>query len=113
MYFVDLLPVLLAAAVALERLIEIIKPLCLKIKNVFTKVEYQECGKTEKIIMSILLGPVLCILAQIGIDVPKVNEAAVIQYILAGLIISLGSNFLHVLLSIIVAVKDAAEGLKK
>lgn len=113
MHFNDLLPILLTAATVLERLIEVVKPLYLKIKNRFSKEEYQECSKTEKIVMSIILGPLLCILAQIGIDIPKMNEAALIQYIFAGLIISLGSNCLHAILSIIIAVKDAAEGTRK
>jgi len=111
MDFAAVSAILLAVAVGLERLIEVVKPLYLQIKNKISKVQYEECSKAEKIIMSIILGPVLCILAQIGIDVPYVNEGALIQYILAGLLASLGSNVLHVVLSIIVAIKDAAEAL--
>lgn len=113
MQFEGLFAILLTMATALERLIEVIKPLYLQIKNEFSRIKYQECSKTEKIIMSIILGPVLCILARVGIDIPKVDELPFVQYIFAGLIISLGSNCLHSLLSIIIAVKNAAEGTRK
>lgn len=112
MDFVTVLTIILAVAIAVERVIEVIKPLYLQIKNKLLGKEYQECSKTEKIVMTILLGPVMCIIAQIGIDIPKVNEAAVIQYILAGLVSSMGSNVIHALLNIVVALKDAAEGIK-
>jgi hypothetical protein len=41
-----------------------------------------------------------------------VNEAALIQFILAGLVASLGSNVLHAILSIILAIKNNAENIK-
>lgn len=107
------LTIILAVAIAVERVIEVIKPLYLQVKNKLFGKEYPECSKTEKIVMTILLGPVMCIIAQVGIDIPKVNEAAVIQYILAGLLASTGSNVIHALLNIVVALKDAAEGIKK
>jgi hypothetical protein len=113
MDFKGLFPILMTAATVLERLIEAVKPLYLQIKNRFSKIKYSECSKTEKIIMSVILGPVLCISARIGIDIPQLNEPALIQYISAGLIISLGSNYLHAVLSIVIAIKDAAEGLRR
>ncbi len=112
MDFTSLLGIIVAAAIALERLVEVIKPFYLQIKKYVTGKEYLECSETEKKIMTILLGPVMCIVAQIGIDVPKVNEAALIQYILAGLVASLGSNVLHAILSIILAIKNNAENIK-
>jgi hypothetical protein len=104
--------ILLAVAGAIERLVEVIKPVYLQVKNAITKAGFQECTKSEKIVMSILLGPALCIITQIGIDIPRVNESAIIQYILAGLLASMGSNILHTVLSILLAFKDAAEGIK-
>lgn len=104
--------VILAAAVAVERAAEVIKPFYLKIKNRFTKVKYTECSKLEKEIMSILLGPAICIAAQVGVDLPSIGESAVLGQVLAGLAASLGSNFLHTVLSIALAIKNGAEIVK-
>jgi hypothetical protein len=112
MDFTTLLGIIVAAAIALERLVEVIKPFYLQIKNYFLGKKYEACSETEKKVMTILLGPVMCIVAQIGIDIPSVNEAALIQYILAGLVASLGSNVLHAMLSIILAIKNNAENIK-
>ena len=108
----SLLGVLLAVSIGLERLVEFIKPFYLQIKQVILGKKYTECTPAEKRNMAILLGPVLCILAQIGIDLPQINEAAVIQYILAGLVASLGSGTLHALYSIVVAIQKNAEALR-
>lgn len=108
----SLLGILLAVSIGLERLIEFIKPFYLQLKMAVLGKKYEECTPAEKRNMAILLGPVLCILAQIGIDLPQVNEAAIIQYILAGLVASLGSGTLHALYSIIVAIQKNAENLK-
>lgn len=113
MQFDGLLAVLMTMATALERTIEFIKPLYIWVKNKVTKANYQDCSKTEKIVMSIVLGPLLCLAAGVGIDIPKVDEAPFFQYLLAGLTSSLGSNFLHSTLSIAVALKDAAEGYRE
>lgn len=107
-----LLGIIVAAAIALERLVEVIKPFYLQIKKYIMGKTYSECTETEKKVMTIILGPIMCIVGQIGIDVPSVNEAALIQYILAGLVASLGSNVLHALLSIILAIKNNAENVK-
>jgi hypothetical protein len=109
MDFVTMLGVLLGVSVAVERAAEIIKPLYLKIINNYLKTPRTECTKIEKEIMSILLGPVICIVAQVGIDLPGISEANIIQQILAGLVASLGSNVLHALMSIILAIKNSAE----
>ena len=108
----SLLGVLLAVSIGLERLVEFIKPFYLQLKTAVTGKKYPECTPAEKRNMAILLGPVLCILAQIGIDLPQVNEAAIIQYILAGLVASLGSGTLHALYSIVVAIQKNAENLR-
>ena len=108
----SLLGILLAVSIGLERLIVFIQPFYLLIKQVVLGKVYEECTPAEKRNMAILLGPVLCILAQIGIDLPQVNEAAVIQYILAGLVASLGSGTLHALYSIVVAIQKNTEALK-
>ena len=112
MEFSVLLGIIVATAIALERLVEVIKPLYLQIKSaVFGKV-FKECLSEEKKIMTIILGPVMCIVARVGIDIPAVSEAVIIQYILAGLVASLGSNVLHALLSIVLAIKNNAENIK-
>lgn len=112
MDMVTSLGVLLAVSIALERLIVFIQPFYLQIKTVILGKTYTECTAAEKRNMAILLGPVLCILAQIGIDLPQINEAAIIQYILAGLVASLGSGTLHALYNIVVAIQKNAENIK-
>lgn len=108
----SLLGILLAVSIGLERLIVFIQPFYLQIKAVILGRTYKDCTPAEKRNMAILLGPVLCILAQIGIDLPHVNEAAIIQYILAGLVASLGSSTLHALYNIVVAIQKNAEALR-
>jgi len=112
MDLVSLLGVLLAVSIGLERLVEFIKPFYLQIKAVIFAKKYYECTAAEKRNMAILLGPVLCILSRIGIDLPQINEAAVIQYILAGLVASLGSSTLHAVYNIVLAIQKNAENLK-
>lgn len=111
MDIITILTIVLAVAVATERVVEIIKPLYLSIKKHFCKLA-DECTKTEKIIMSVLTGPMLCIIGGIGIDIPGIAEPAIVQAILTGLFASIGSNAIHTILSLVVAFKDAAEGIK-
>jgi hypothetical protein len=112
MDLITTLGIVAATAVAVERGVTVIKPLYLKVKNTFAKTPATECTKTEKEIITVILGPVICIVAQIGIDIPGVTENAYVQYVLAGLLASLGSNVLHALLSIILAIKNSAEEIK-
>jgi len=98
----------LAVAIAVERLVEVIKPFYLKAKNAFLKHNDEECTKTEKIIMTVLVGPFICIVGGVGINISGVS--AVGQQVLCGLIASIGSNVIHTLLNIVVAFKDIAEG---
>lgn len=102
--------IVLAVAIAVERLVEVVKPLYLRVKNTILKREYRECTKTEKIIMTVLIGPVLCIIGGIGLDIAGIPVAA--SQILCGLVASIGSNVIHTILNLIIAFKDAAEGLK-
>jgi hypothetical protein len=112
MDIVALLGTILAVSIGLERLVEFIKPFYLQIKSAIIGKKYSECTAAEKRNMAILLGPVLCIMARIGIDLPQINEAAVIQYLLAGLVASLGSSTLHALYNIVLAIQKNAENLK-
>ena len=112
MDIVTVLTIVLAVAIAIERVMEIVKPLYLKVKNAFAKQVYKECDKTEKIIMTVLLGPVLCIAGGIGIDIPGITEPVIVQAVLTGLFASIGSNVLHILLSIVIAIKNATEGIR-
>lgn len=109
MSFIDMLGVTASVAVAVERTSEIIKPIYLKIKNCILKTEFIECSSTEKSIMSIILGILICILTHVRVDIPGINEASLLQEILAGLISSLGSNVLHNILSILTAIKNTTE----
>lgn len=106
----SVLTIVLAVAIATERVVEVIKPLYLKVKNFFTKKAETECDKTEKIIMSVLTGPVICVALGIGIDIPEVPIIA--QSILLGLFASVGSNAIHLVITTLTALKDATEGLK-
>jgi hypothetical protein len=105
------LTIVLAVAIATERLVEVVKPLYLKLKNKFGS--FAECTKAEKIIMTVLISPVLCIISGIGIDIPGITEPVIVQAILTGLFASIGSNVIHTLLGLVVAFKDAAEGIKQ
>lgn len=103
--------VILAVAIAVERLVEVVKPLYLKAKNLLLKRNDEECTKTEKIVMTVLIGPVLCIIGEISISIS--GFPAIVQQVLCGLVASIGSNAIHAILGLIVAFKDAAESLKK
>ena len=111
-----ILLIAIAVAVATERLTEGVKALYLKLKEFIAKQTFDECTKTEKIIMTELIGVALCILAG-GLGVkglsPIANVPPIVQQVFIGLLASYGSNGLHALLKLVVAFKDAAEGLKK
>lgn len=109
MSFLDSLSTVASVAAAVERLTELIKPSYLKIKNKIMKKDFTECTKAEKIVCTMLLGVLICILYKIGIDIPGANEPVIVQQLLAGLISSFGSNFLHILLSILTGIKDTTE----
>lgn len=107
----SILSIVLAVAIATERVVEIIKPLYLRAKNVILKRNDEECTKTEKIIMSVLTGPAICLILGMTADIPEIPT--VVQSILLGLFASVGSNVIHTIISTITALKDATEGLKK
>ena len=109
MSFTDLLGVIASVAVAVERATEVLKPFYLKAKNKLFKKDFGECTKAEKNMITIILGTLICIIAEVGVDIPGVNEASIIQKILAGLIASFGSNVLHTILSILTGIKDTTE----
>ena len=106
----SILALVLAVAIATERVVEVIKPLYLKVKNFFAKGTYLECDKTEKIIMSVLAGPAICVILNIGISISGVPVVA--QSILLGLFASVGSNAIHLVITTLTALKDATEGIK-
>jgi hypothetical protein len=109
MSIIDLFTVISAAAVTSERVVEIFKPVYLKFKNKAMKARLKDCTKLEKITMSMFFSILICILAQIGIDIPVINESHIVQQIFAGLVASYGSNVLHILLSILTIVKNNRE----
>jgi hypothetical protein len=105
----------IAVAVATERLTEEVKAFYLKIKNFFAKKADAECTKTEKVVITQLIGIALCILAgSFGVKEvsPITGVNPIIQQVFIGLLASYGSNILHSILKLILAAKDAAEGLK-
>lgn len=105
----SLLGVVASVAVAVERATELTKPVYLKLKSKVLKKDLQECTRVEKSFMSMLLGSAICLLTQIGVDIPGVNETSPVREILAGLLSSFGSNVLHTVLSILTGIKDSTE----
>jgi hypothetical protein len=113
MDFVTILESLLIVAGLIEIFSEIIKTPYLKFKNTillaYNKPQVKECTKYEKRIISTILSLAVCIVAKFGVDIPAWNESALLQYIIAGVFASLGSNILHMLLSIGIAFKELLE----
>lgn len=107
----SVLSIVLAIAIATERVVEIIKPLYLKVKNAVLKRNDMECTQSEKVVMSVLAGPIICLSFGLTANIPTIPGPA--QSILLGLFASAGSNVIHTLISTITALKDATEGLKK
>ena len=110
-----ILGTILAVAIAVERLTEIIKPLYLKAKNFFTKKTDTDLIKEEKIAMSIVVGVALSIVASL-LGVKEVSPfeglSPIVQAAVVGLFASFGSNVIHPIIGLVAALKDAAEGLK-
>lgn len=108
---------LLILAGLVEAVSEIVKTPYLQLKNVilqaYKKPSATELTKYEKRIISVILSLIICISARFGIDIPAWEEPALLQFIIAGIFASLGSNILHMLLSIAIAVKEAIEKVKQ
>ena len=103
--------IILSVAVATERLTEVIKPLYLKVKNAITKKQDVECTKVEKIIMAILIGVVISLISGVGLGIATMP--ILLQQVTIGLFASLGSGFIHTIISLLSAFKEAAEDVKK
>lgn len=108
-----LLTLLLASAIVVERVSEVIKPIYLNLKELFYKQKFLECTPKEKVIISILVGCIVCIVGKIGLGISPDMLNINFQYVFTGLMTSLGSNIIHSLLSIVIALKNGAESIKK
>lgn len=109
------LSTILAVSIAIERLVELVKPLYIKAKNCITKRHDIEPTQTEKIVITIIIGPVVALVAgALGVQEvsPFANVSPIAQQILIGFIASFGSNVIHPIIGLVAAFKDAAEGLK-
>jgi hypothetical protein len=117
MDFVSILESLLILAGLVEAVSEIVKAPYLTAKNAVLvyqgKPKENELSSYEKRVITVILSLAICIGAGFGIDIPAWSEPALLQYIIAGIFASLGSNILHMLLSIAIAVKDAIEKIKE
>jgi hypothetical protein len=117
MDFVGILTSLLIIAGRVEVVAELVKPPYLQLKNIILLIQKKpaaiECSKYEKRIITIILSLTICIIGKYGVDMQAWNEPLMIQYITAGVIASLGSNVLHILLSIAVSINDAIQKLKQ
>lgn len=109
MSLTETLAVLASVATAVERLTIFAKPFFLKTKIFLFRKNFTECTKIEKIFITIILGILLCIALQFSIDIPSVNEPAIVGQILAGLISSFGSNTLHTILAVLTSIKEQHE----
>jgi hypothetical protein len=105
-----ILLIVLSVAVATERLTEVVKPLYLKIKNIITKKQEEECTKTEKTIMAILIGIILALIS--GVNLGITGMPIILQQIMIGLFASFGSGFIHTIINLVIAFKEQAEGIK-
>lgn len=106
---------ILAVAIAVERLVELVKPLYLQAKNTLLQKKSTELLATEKIVITIILGPMLAVVGgALGVREvsPLVGISPIAQQIIIGLLASFGSNVIHPLIGLVVAIKNAAEGLK-
>jgi hypothetical protein len=117
MDFVGILTSLLIIAGLVEAVAEIIKPPYLQLKNIVLAVQSKplatECSKYEKRVITVVLSLTICIVGKYGINMAAWDEPLIVQYITAGVIASLGSNVLHLLLSIAISIKDAIEKVKQ
>jgi hypothetical protein len=115
--FIAIFTSLLLIAGVVEALMEVLKGPYVQIKNIFLviakKALAKEMSAYEKRFLTLLLGVLICLAAGFGVDIPAWSEPLWFQCILAGILVSLGSNMLHLLLSIAVAIKDAVEKVKQ
>lgn len=109
MSITDILSATASVAVAVERIMEILKPAYLAVKNKIFKKEQTECTKMEKTTMTIVLSILICISMGIGINIPGIAASSLLQQIFAGLVASFGSSMLHMFLSILTGIKDTVE----
>lgn len=105
---------LLGISVTVERTTEIIKSIYRPIRNtLFKKPKEEEITKIEKEAISFLAGVGTCASIGFGVDIPGVNEGVFVQFMIAGAISGLGSNVIHAIISILVAIKNNIEEAKK
>lgn len=98
---------LTALATSVERLVQIGKPIYLQLKNRIIKKEYKDITGYEKETLAVVISIGACILTQFKIEIPGINTPVMLQYILTGLITSLGSGLLHNLVNLVIAIKDS------
>lgn len=103
----SILAIVLAVALSTERFVEVLKPIYLKVKKLIIKEEYIEIDKTEKIIMSIVVGVAISLFS--GVNVGITYLPIYTQQVLIGLVASLGSNVIHTLINLLVAFKESTE----
>lgn len=102
---------LAALSIGVERSTEIVKVLCNSIKAKFPTKITKGLDKYSIEIISIVTGIlsawIIGFRLGLGIDMP-----VVLQYIIAGLIASMGSNVLHTLISTLIGIKNNSEVIK-
>lgn len=110
---IAMLNTLLVVAMGIERVTEILKKFYIPIYNKIFKTEKVDMSIAEKQFLSLVIGLASCIALEIGIDIPNVNELPIVQQILAGTVASIGSNMIHSILGVVVAIKNNLSNIKK
>jgi hypothetical protein len=117
MDFVAILTSLLLIAGIVEALMEVLKGPYLQVKNIFLVLLKRALAKEmtgyEKRFLTLIVALIICLSAGFGVDIPAYDEPVWLQCLLAGILVSLGSNMLHLLLSIAVAIKDGIEKIRE
>jgi hypothetical protein len=103
---------LLVASIGVERITEILKKFYLPIKKKIFKKEFKEIESYEKQFISLAVSIIICLSLSIGFDIPNIAETLLVQQLLASAVASMGSNVIHSILGVVVAIKDSLGKIK-
>jgi ABC-type polysaccharide/polyol phosphate export permease len=104
---------LLVTAIGVERITEIVKNFYLPVKSKVLKKEYTVITPQEKQFISLCVSIVICLSLGIGFNIPGVLESLLVQQLLAATVASVGSNMIHSILGVIIAIKKSIGDIKK
>lgn len=96
-------------SIVVERTTQLVKTGYLQLKNAAFKKNDPDISAFEKEILAIIVGIATCFTVGFGINLPNVVTPVFASYVLAGVIVSLGSNVIHALVTILITVKNNLE----